>query len=388
MPHDRALGRVDELRKNRGKEDDCFWVRQTDNNRFAQQVTGFWRVDRGRDVKPVTTMPDGIDPQIDEERGATQPNRVHENVVFLNENAETNRDGERLHKHSDSVSDNGENCAALSEHEGAGYGEHHRRSWYRDDDERKRDEGDQSIDGNHIPSLGGAYSGDMDLNGYRILVVGGTGVLGNLIAQRLRGAGAWTVVSGRQGDALTQALTHSEGFAVDLSVTGAGSALVDAVSAVGPIDGVVLAHGVVAFGNVADTSAQTTAALTAINLTSVIEIVSAAIPALRESKAAGREPFVATISGVISESAMAGAALYGASKSAVRHFVSAAQRELRREGIRVFDTRPPHTETGLAGRAISGTAPNFPQGADPNVVADRIITAIVSGETDVPSTEF
>ncbi len=228
----------------------------------------------------------------------------------------------------------------------------------------------------------------MDINGYRILVVGGTGVLGGLIAQQLRDAGAKTVVSGRQGDSLSQALTHSEGFAVDLSVTGAGTALVDAVAASGPIDGVVLAHGVVAFGNVADTAAHTTAALTAINLTSVIEIVSAAIPSLRESKEAGREPFVVTISGVISESAMAGAALYGASKSAVRHFVAAAQRELRREGIRVFDTRPPHTETGLAGRAIAGTAPSFPQGADPSAVAARIVTAIAGGETDVPSTEF
>ena len=228
----------------------------------------------------------------------------------------------------------------------------------------------------------------MDLTGYRILVTGGTGVLGSLIAERMRSAGARTVVAGRQGDRLTSAMAHSEGFAVDLSVAGAGVALVDAVSASGPIDGVVLAHGVVAFGNVSDTATATTSALTAINLTSVIEIVSAATPALRESKAAGHEPFVVTISGVISESAMAGAALYGASKSAVRHFVAAAQRELRREGIRVFDTRPPHTETGLAGRAIAGIAPSFPQGADPSAVADRIVAAVVRGETDVPSTEF
>jgi cyclic-di-GMP-binding biofilm dispersal mediator protein len=126
----------------------------------------------------------------------------------------------------------------------------------------------------------------------------------------------------------------------------------------------------------------------ATNQSSVIDVVTAAIPALRESKAADREPFVTTISGVISEAAMAGTASYGASKSAVRHFVAAAQRELRREGIRIFDTRPPHTETGLATRAISGTAPAFPEGADPDKVAQRIVDAIIGGETDIPSTEF
>ncbi len=232
------------------------------------------------------------------------------------------------------------------------------------------------------------YSGVMDIIGTRILVTGGTGVLGGLIASQLRDAGAKTVIVGRPGERLNEALAHSEGFGVDLAVPGAGSALIAAIHAAGPLDGIVLAHGVVAFGNIAETPQATVAELTAINQTSVIDIVTAAIPALRESKANGHDPFIATISGVISESAMAGAALYGASKSAVRHFVAAGQRELRREGIRIFDTRPPHTETGLASRAIAGTAPNFPAGADPTVVAARIVAAIVNDETDVPSTSF
>jgi cyclic-di-GMP-binding biofilm dispersal mediator protein len=228
----------------------------------------------------------------------------------------------------------------------------------------------------------------MDIIGNRILVTGGTGVLGGLIASQLREAGARTVVVGRPGDRLNEALGHSEGFGVDLAVPGAGSALIEAILAAGPLDGIVLAHGVVAFGNITETAPSTVAELTAINQSSVIDIVTAAIPALRESKANGHEPFIATISGVISESAMAGAALYGATKAAVRHFVSAGQRELRREGIRLFDTRPPHTETGLASRAIAGTAPNFPAGADPEAVAARIVSAILTDETDVPSTSF
>ena len=158
--------------------------------------------------------------------------------------------------------------------------------------------------------------------------------------------------------------------------------------AAGPLDGIVIAHGIVAFGNISETPSGTVQALNSINATSAIDIVTAAIPALRESASAGNAPFITTISGVISESAVAGMAAYGSSKAALRHFVAAAQRELRREGIRIFDTRPPHTETGLAGRAVWGAAPNFPPGKSPDDVAQRICAAIFTDETDLASTEF
>lgn len=228
----------------------------------------------------------------------------------------------------------------------------------------------------------------MDLKGKRILVTGGTGELGSRISAGLREAGARTVIVGRQSDRLATALAHSEAFAVDLLAPGSGNALVTAVTSSGSLDGIVFAHGVVAFGPVADVPADVIATLTTLNLTCNLEIIHAAIPALRMAATAGREPFVVTISGVISESAVAGMAAYGASKAGLRHFVAAAQRELRREKIRVFDSRPPHTETGLAGRAIFGQAPSFPLGKAPDEVATRIVRAISSDETDLPSSEF
>ena len=94
------------------------------------------------------------------------------------------------------------------------------------------------------------------------------------------------------------------------------------------------------------------------------------------------------ISGVIAEQNLPGMAAYGASKAAVRSFNEALSREARRLGIRVIDARPPHTETGLASRAIAGVAPKFPQGLTPISVAQRIVLAIASGEEDLPSTEF
>ncbi len=44
--------------------------------------------------------------------------------------------------------------------------------------------------------------------------------------------------------------------------------------------------------------------------------------------------------------------MFGASKAAVRSFDEALAREARKAGVRVIDARPPHTETGLASRAI------------------------------------
>ena len=94
------------------------------------------------------------------------------------------------------------------------------------------------------------------------------------------------------------------------------------------------------------------------------------------------------LSGIVAESPTAGLAAYSASKAALAAFVQASSREFRRSGIRMLDSRQGHTETGLATRAIAGTAPAFPQGLDPAAVAERIVLGIVDDEKDLPSTAF
>ena len=54
----------------------------------------------------------------------------------------------------------------------------------------------------------------------------------------------------------------------------------------------------------------------------------------------------------------------------------------------MVDVRPPHTETGLADRAISGTAPPLPTGLDPDAVAERIVAAVEAGAREVPAAGF
>ena len=227
-----------------------------------------------------------------------------------------------------------------------------------------------------------------DLAGKRILVTGASGALGSRIAQQLSAAGAQLVLTGRDADKLQALGIPGELFTLDLSLPGAAGSLIQTVTSAGQLDGIVVAHGVVAFGPVSELSSQTLQSLQALNQTSPIELITAGIPALLAAKASGSEPFVLTISGVIADMPTAGMAAYGASKAGLKSFVSATQRELRREGIRVVDTRPPHTETGLASRAIAGVAPTMPQGLDPDAVASRIVAAIVNDEKDVPAELF
>ena len=184
-------------------------------------------------------------------------------------------------------------------------------------------------------------------------------------------------------------LTGSDAFIADLtSDQGAASLVTAAVEAAGRLDGVVIAAGVVAFGPATDVSDAALNELFEINALAPIRLMRAATPHLVKSAADGHEPFIVTISGVVSETPTAGLAAYSASKTALAGFVQAATRELRRSGIRLLDARPGHTETGLANRAIEGTAPAFPTGLDPDAVAARIVTAIVENEKDLPSTAF
>ena len=73
---------------------------------------------------------------------------------------------------------------------------------------------------------------------------------------------------------------------------------------------------------------------------------------------------IVNISAIVAEMPTAGMAAYSASKAALTAFDRAGGRELRREGIRVVDVRPPHLDTGLENRPIAGEPPRLPQGQD------------------------
>jgi len=208
-----------------------------------------------------------------------------------------------------------------------------------------------------------------------MLVIGATGGLGRHFVQQLRDSGA-VVISASSSDVNLESAESIERFAKHV--------LTNHIS----VDGVVLAAGIVAFGQIAETPAEVRDRLMRVNFLGQVDLVAALLPALASSSEAGNAPFVLSISGVIAESPMAGLAAYSASKTALLGYAQAATRELRRASIRWIDARPGHTETGLATRAIFGQAPAFGAGLEPAAVVARMIEAIKNDEKDLPSGSF
>lgn len=223
----------------------------------------------------------------------------------------------------------------------------------------------------------------------RIIVVGASGVLGAAIAQRLVAAGAHVVGTASSVESLERIPSGVEArWALDLEDPASIAAVTAEVMETGPVDGVVIGSGVVAFGTVADTPSEIADELMQVNHLGPAAVISRLLPALTVSAESGRQPFVSSICGVVAERAFPGMAAYVASKTAHSAWLKALRTEVRRPSIRVIDARPGHTETGLAARAIFGTAPKFPTGMTADHVADVIVAGITGDSTDLASSDF
>jgi NAD(P)-dependent dehydrogenase (short-subunit alcohol dehydrogenase family) len=223
-----------------------------------------------------------------------------------------------------------------------------------------------------------------NLAGAVVAVVGASGGLGAPVAQRLAGRGARLVLAGRRTEPLRDLIPGSTVVAMDLRDPDAGDALVAAATqAFGRLDGVVNAAGIVAFGTLAETDDVVLEELFLTNVLGPLWLVKRVVPAL-----AATGGFFVNVSAVVAESPMPGMVPYSASKAALTAADRGLARELRRHGIRVCDVRPPHTETGLAGRPVAGVSPRLPAGLAPERVAERIVAAIEAGESDVAAEQF
>lgn len=221
------------------------------------------------------------------------------------------------------------------------------------------------------------------LAGASALVAGATGGLGSAIASELAARGAVLTLVSRRPERLNALAVAGHRVALDLrSPDNCVDAVAEAVQHSGPLDVVVNAVGVVAFGPIGELSVDTMEELFLTNTFVPIMLAKAALAQANEGAT------LVNISGVIAETNLAGMAAYGASKAAVRSFDEALAREARRRKVKVLDARPPHTETGLADRPIEGTAPKMPTGLDPAHVARVIVDAIEVGADDLPSQAF
>lgn len=229
-----------------------------------------------------------------------------------------------------------------------------------------------------------------NLAGKTVLVIGASGSFGQELSKQLMTQGAKVIgTSSSAASSSRLPIDLAQRLLVDLTDRTSIQTLSQyLLASKTPIDAIVLAAGLVAFGTIHETPAEVVSKLMSVNSLGQIDIVSQLVPALTESAAQNREPFILSISGVISEPPMAGLAAYSASKTAIHGYAKAATKELKKLGIRWLDARPGHTESGLATRAIYGTAPNFGVGESVENVVSRIIAGILNDEPDLPSTSF
>ena len=121
---------------------------------------------------------------------------------------------------------------------------------------------------------------------------------------------------------------------VDLLQVDGPARVVAAATAAAPLDAVVFAAGVVAFGPVLELDDDVLDELLLVNLIAPVRLLRAAAAVLP------RGGVVVQLSAVVAETPLPGMAAYAASKAALTAFDRAAGRELRRQGIRGA-RRPP-----------------------------------------------
>lgn len=219
----------------------------------------------------------------------------------------------------------------------------------------------------------------MELSGARVLVVGGTGVLGGLTARALADRGARIVVTGRDEARLTEiaAQVGTEPIALDVVDDRAcGDAVASAVEQLGGLDGIVVATGVPAFGPAVDTDAAVAEELFAVNTLGPMSLVRAAAGHLDGGG------FVAVLSAILADLPTNQMAEYSASKSALSAWLGVLRRENRRR-FTVLDVRPPHLDTGLSDHPLAGTAPRLPDPLEGQVVVDAMVRAIEADASEI-----
>jgi NAD(P)-dependent dehydrogenase (short-subunit alcohol dehydrogenase family) len=184
------------------------------------------------------------------------------------------------------------------------------------------------------------------LAGRKIIITGGASGIGRATARLFRQEGAQVAVLDRSDNAAKAVADEIGAIAVTCDVADPASvtaAVAKAAEAMGGLDGVVNAAGILSEAGIADTTAEVFARTLAVNLTGTFLVIQAAAPLIQKE---GKGTIVNIASGVGLMPTGPGSVAYVASKGGVVALTKSVSMELA-PAIRVNSVCPGAVETAM-----------------------------------------
>jgi short-subunit dehydrogenase len=190
------------------------------------------------------------------------------------------------------------------------------------------------------------------------LITGASRGLGRHLALLAAARGDRVIAGGRDAAALQALAAEVEArgqgsvqpLLLDLAQpAGIGIAVQAAVAAAAGVDVVVNNAGFGAYKPLADHGEDELVRIVQVNLTALIQVCHAVLPALQTSAAAGRRPHIVNIGSDLGRRPLANMAAYAAAKHGVTGFTHSLLRELKGAGIKVSLVNPGIIDTDFGG---------------------------------------
>jgi len=217
------------------------------------------------------------------------------------------------------------------------------------------------------------------------LVTGGGSGIGRGIALALARREMRVALVGRRQDPLeavareiTSMGEQAVAFPTDLAHAGERAGLRERIHAsLGPIDLLANNAGVLAGGELMALTPADIETAVAVNLAAPMTLVQQWLPDL-----AARRGAVILVGSMMSFVPLPAAAVYSATKAGLRAFGQALRSELRARGVHLLTVYPPGSATAMT-ESMARNAPWRTPLADPAIVGERIVRALIAGRHEV-----